>query len=279
MSFFKILRPYNCFFVVICVFFGAFYKNSLFNYSVLYAVISAFLITGAGYIMNDFFDLTIDIINKPNRVLPSGKMNPKTAYIYSVSLFLTGIIISFLTKNVYCVFIAVFNSLALFYYAKFYKMRFLSGNLIVSYAAASTFIFGGLCNNNFKNSLFIAIFAFLYTLIREFIKDAEDIEGDSKSGAHTLAIHFGRKKTVLVSIIPSLVIVLFIFYLFHLKFLYPNTFIFMNLFVSLPLIIFIIYLINHSNDKGKFLKISSLMKVDMLILLIILWMGNYENIQ
>jgi geranylgeranylglycerol-phosphate geranylgeranyltransferase len=272
MSFIKILRPFNCLFVALSVLFGAFYLNSQINlFPIIFAVISATMIAAAGYVINDFFDLPIDMINKPDRILPSKKITPKTAYMYSVTLFFIGILSSYLTHNLYCVGLAILNSVALFYYARFFKLSFLSGNILVAYAAGSTFIFGGLVSNNLENSIIIAIYAFLYTLIREFIKDAEDIEGDASFGARTLAVKIGRKKTALVSIIPTFLIVGFTFHIQNS--ISILTFRLLQIFVSIPLILFIILLINNET-KAFYNKISTFMKLDMLVLLIILWVGK-----
>jgi geranylgeranylglycerol-phosphate geranylgeranyltransferase len=273
MPYLIIIRPLNCLFVAFSVFFGAFYYNSFGNFTtVLFAMISAFIIAGAGYVINDFFDLPIDSVNKPERVLPSGMISPKTAYIFSLILFILGIAISFFTQNIYCIFIAIFNSILLFLYARFFKMSFLTGNFIVAFAAGSTFIYGGLSGQNLINSVIIALFAFLYTLIREFIKDGEDIEGDSNAGANTMAVLYGRKNSVLASILPILGIIVFTFYIFRLKLISLTAFIFMNILISVPLVVCIIFLL-LSLKKRNFSKISSFMKLDMFMLLIILWVG------
>jgi len=273
MSYLMIIRPLNCLFVFFSVFFGAFYYNSFGNLTtVLFAMISAFMIAGAGYVINDYFDLSIDSVNRPKRILPSGKINPKTALIFSMFLFVLGIVISFFTQNIFCIFIAIFNSILLFLYARFFKMSFLTGNFIVAFAAGSTFIYGGLSGQNLINSVIVALFAFLYTLIREFIKDGEDIEGDSNAGANTMAVLYGRKNTVLASILPILGIIVFAFYIFRLKLISLSTFIFMNILISIPLVVCIIFLL-LSLKRRSFSKISSFMKLDMFILLIILWVG------
>jgi len=279
MSFFKIIRPFNCFFVVLTVIFGAYYRSSDFFYNpVFFAVLSAFLIAAGGYVINDFFDYKIDLINKPKRILPSGQMKPKTALIFAIFLLIAGIFSSFFTTNYFCILIAIVNSLLLFCYAKIFKRKFLVGNLLVSWAAASTFLFGGISNNNLLNSLVITIFAFLYTFTRELIKDAEDIEGDTRLGATTLAVKFGIKKTVLVSLFPIFLVISFILLLFLKQELSLQTFILLNLIGSLPLIFFIIFLWNNGTQKNLS-RISTWMKIDMLVLLFIFGLGNnYENL-
>ena len=97
MSFFKIIRPFNCFFVALTVFAGAYYLRVIDQFQqVFFAMLSATFIAAAGYVINDFFDIPIDKINKPKRILPSGKMQPKIAYLYAVLLFVIGILLSFL---------------------------------------------------------------------------------------------------------------------------------------------------------------------------------------
>lgn len=272
MPFLKIIRPFNCIFAALTVFFGAIYfADALQNFPILFAVISAMLIAAGGYVMNDFFDIPIDIINKPNRVLPSGKITPKTAYLYAVFLFISGMIFGFLTGNIYCVGIAIINTLILFFYAKTFKMKILTGNLLVAYSAGSAFVYGGLVNDNLSNSLILAFYAFFYTLIREFIKDAEDISGDSKYNARTLAIVLGKKKIVLISFIPFFAITVYTLFLFYTHSVSLFTFIALILFVVVPLFLFLLYL-TKKTGKANFSAISTYMKVDMLVLLIIFFL-------
>ncbi|OQX71974.1 MAG: hypothetical protein B6D62_00545 [Candidatus Cloacimonas sp. 4484_275] len=274
MSFFKLIRPFNCLFIALTVLFGAFYRNEIFfSFPVIFAVLSAVMIGGGGYAVNDYFDYPIDKINKPHRVLPSGKIKPKTAFMFASFLFVFGIAFSFFTGNIFCVIIAILNSLFLFYYGRYYKMKFLSGNLIVAFTAASAFVYGGFSNHNVRNSFIIAIFSFLYTIIREFIKDAEDIAGDVRFRAETLAVKFGPKKTVVFSIIPTVFIIMFMNYLFYSGIISSKLFMILNLLGTIPLIFFIIYLLKNPKKKS-FSRISVFMKVDMLALLFSFWFEN-----
>ena len=151
-------------------------------------------------------------------------------------------------------------------------MSFLTGNILVAYTTASTFLFGGLCNDNVKNSMVIVIFAFLYTFIREIVKDGEDIEGDIKLGAKTLAVKIGRKNIAIVSIFPASAIVFYSIFLFTNIMIGLKVFLAFTIGISLPLSILIIYILRKSEVK-RFANTSSLMKINMLMLLIILWVG------
>lgn len=275
MPYLKILRPANVLFVSITILFGAFFRNPVsFNSAIFFAILSASLITAAGYVINDFFDLRIDLFNRPQRMIPAGKISPKRAYMYAILLFILGIALSFFTANIYCVFLAIINSLLLFYYAKHLKQKLLLGNLVVSYAAASCFVYGGLVSANLSKVISIAVFAFLFTFIREIIKDAEDMEGDKEFGVKSLALEYGKNPVLLVTAIFVFLITLFYLYLYYISYFTPLTLILSSVLIILPLIIMLIYLKANIDSKRAFSKSSSLLKFEMLILLIIVIIGN-----
>ncbi len=269
--FFEIIRPFNTIFVALTILFGAFFHSNIVSLNpIIFAVLSAVFISAAGYVINDVYDLEIDKINRPDRVLPSQRMSLKSAIIYSGILFLLGIIFGILTGKVGCVIIAFINSILMFYYAKILKKKFLLGNIVVAYAAGSSFVFGALSNSNLKNIIAVSLVAFLYTLIREIVKDIEDYEGDKKENSETLPIILGKKLSAILTIIPVLLIIIILnldFIHLNMTILFKNPF---NYLVSLPLIIFFIFYVN--NLKSNFLhKISLIMKIDMLIYLIAAW--------
>ena len=91
---------------------------------------------------------------------------------------------------------------SLYYYSANFKTKFLIGNIIVAFLSAMVPIVVGLYDlialpntYEFKSLLNLiggyAGFAFLTTLVREIIKDIEDMEGDAKEGSATLPIKLG----------------------------------------------------------------------------------------
>ncbi|WP_406660723.1 geranylgeranylglycerol-phosphate geranylgeranyltransferase [Methanolobus sp. ZRKC3] len=186
-----------------------------------------FLVTGAGNAINDYFDVDIDRINKPERPIPSGKIGLSTALYFSLALFAMGTLLA-ATINFACVAIAFINSLLLIYYASTLKRTALFGNIAVGYLTGSTFLFGGAVffDNGGINGVFVLILlATLATTAREIVKDIEDIEGDKIDGARTLPILIGAQKAaylasmigivaVLVSPLPYLQSLMSIRYLF-----------------------------------------------------------------
>ena len=159
-----------------------------------------FFITAGGNVFNDLRDLEIDRINRPHRPLPSGKVTPGAAGILAGSLFTAGLALT-IPAGLLCVVIAVVNSLLLLVYARALKRTALWGNVAVSYLAASIYPFGGALAGlpAIERTLPLAGITFLAMLSRELLKDAEDVEGDSRAGAKTVPISFGVKKTGVVA--------------------------------------------------------------------------------
>lgn len=276
MGYIKILRPANFIFVGICVFFGAMYPTFQLEgyfWRIMAAAFSAMLIAGAGYVVNDYFDLDIDRINKPHRMLPSGMMFPRTALIYGLMLFFCGIILSYFTTSITCILLAFINAVLLYLYARYFKREFVSGNIVVAYTAASTFVYGGVVTGNLEQSLIIAVYAFLYTLMREIIKDMEDRDADAQNGAKTLAIRWQKNSVINLFLVAVVIIILLSGFLYMDMRINNSVLVLLMFFVILPLMIFY-RILKTTNKENIYRRISQLMKLDMFILLLIFIIGN-----
>jgi len=185
-----------------------------------------FLVSGAGNTINDYFDIRIDSINRPERPIPSGRVKLKEALYFSCFLFGLGTLLAFSINSV-CGTIALFNSLLLIFYAKTLKGTPLLGNLSIGYLTGSTFLFGAsVFGFGGLEALFVLfLLAALAITAREIVKDIEDMEGDKIEGADTLPIRIGAKKAsylaaligllaVLLSPLPYLMSVLGLRYLY-----------------------------------------------------------------
>jgi geranylgeranylglycerol-phosphate geranylgeranyltransferase len=163
---------------------------------IIYVALVVFLATGAGNAINDYYDIEIDRINKPERPIPSGRISKSQALFFSILFFALGTLIAFFI-NIICGIIALFNSLLLIYYAATLKRTVLIGNLSIGYLTGSTFLFGGAVfytNGGIEAVSILFLLATLATIAREIVKDIEDIEGDKQDGASTLAISIGPEK-------------------------------------------------------------------------------------
>ncbi|WP_157662408.1 geranylgeranylglycerol-phosphate geranylgeranyltransferase [Polaribacter sp. SA4-10] len=262
-------------------------NSYLSNFEFLILVLSVISITAGGYIVNDIFDIETDKINKPANVFIDATLSKKNAWICYFLLTFLGIILgiysSFLNENLFFSFIFIGSILGLFFYSKYFKKQLLFGNLLVSvFVGLSIFIlilfeFDTQTNSstaNVKNAfkllfpfLFVSgysFFAFLTTLVREIIKDIEDIKGDLKIKARTLPIVIGRKRASKVAFFFSSILLVFL--LIVLQFL-KNELLFLSygiVFILLPLLYFM-YELWFSETKKEYSKLSHILKIIMLL--------------
>jgi geranylgeranylglycerol-phosphate geranylgeranyltransferase len=188
-----LVRPVNCLLGSASVLVAAYLAGgSPARSVVLWLATSAGLIAGAGNVLNDYFDVEIDRLGKPARVLPSGRMDRPTALLLSVSLSLGGVLLS-CAGSLATVGVAIGASVLLALYGAALKRRGLPGNLVVSLLGGLAFVYGGLAVGRPAEALLPASFAFLFHLGREIIKDGEDAEADRGLGATSVAVRFGPR--------------------------------------------------------------------------------------
>jgi 4-hydroxybenzoate polyprenyltransferase len=191
-------------------------ETELTNFSFALLVIATICIAAGGNIINDIYDVEIDRINKPNKVLIGKKISERNANRLFITLNITGVAIGFYLANTiekpgFAALFIVFSAL-LYLYASYLKGILLIGNILISALVAMSLIivalfdlFPAITPQNqavqsaiFKIVLHYALFAFFINLIREIVKDLQDINGDKKGGINTLAIAIGRKRTIMI---------------------------------------------------------------------------------
>jgi geranylgeranylglycerol-phosphate geranylgeranyltransferase len=192
----KVIRPVNAFVSGLTAALAVLIATGRLDGPVPLLIAVVTLVTGAGNVINDYFDYQIDLVNRPDRPIPSGTVSLAGARRYAILLFIVGVLLSFGTTPL-CALLAVFNTLLLVLYAARLKAVPLIGNLTVSYLAGSIFIFGGALSGTTGEliTLPIAAITFLGMVARELLKDGEDIEGDLAGGARTLPMLIGIQKT------------------------------------------------------------------------------------
>lgn len=184
---------------------NAYGSHSPVNFPVFYSglvFLVVFLVSGAGNTINDYFDIKIDSINRPERPIPSGRVKLKEALYFSFLLFALGTALAF-SINPVCGSIALFNSLLLIFYAKILKGTPLFGNLSIGYLTGSTFLFGAsVFGFEGLRTLFVLfVLSALAITAREIVKDIEDMEGDKMEGADTLPLRIGAKKASYLAVL------------------------------------------------------------------------------
>ena len=275
----EILRPGNALMGAISIILIAIIDKTI-SIPIVLAMMAVFFETAAGNVINDYFDYNIDLINKPERPIPSGRISLENGKRYAYLLFaagtVCGFLISYLTANWIPFIIVLIADVVLYLYAYKLKATPLIGNLAVGFMTGFGFVFGGFTINNpsiVMTSIFLGFFAFVMTTAREIIKDIEDIEGDRKDGARTLPILIGKKKpailaTILIIIDCALCPLLYIYHIFGVLYL---------VIIAVAVIIFIYsaILIMKSQEEPVAHKSSKLLKIGMLIAFLSFALGSF----
>ena len=155
-------------------------------------MLSTVCLAAAGYVINDYFDAKIDLINKPDRTVLDTQVSRRYAIAWHILLNLIGIATGFALSFK----LGVFNTgvaLALLLYSSTLKKYFFVGNLFVAALLGLVVFVVWLFDQglNFELVLFYSFFAGLTGLLREIIKDIEDMEGDAQFGGRTVPLRLG----------------------------------------------------------------------------------------
>ena len=275
----EILRPGNALMGAITIILIALIDKT-FSVPLVIAMAAVFFETAAGNVINDYFDYNIDLINKPERPIPSGRISLKNGRNYGYLLFLAGTVcgflISYMTNNWIPFAIVLIADVILYLYAYKLKATPLIGNLTVGFMTGFGFVFGGYTINNpsiVATSIFLGFFAFVMTTAREIVKDIEDVEGDKADGARTLPILIGKKKpAILASILIiadcALCPLLYFWNVFGILYL-------IIIAVAVILFLYSAVLILKSQDESTAHKSSKMLKIGMLIAFLSFALGSF----
>ncbi len=261
-------------------------------------VLSTMLIAAAGYIINDYFDRKTDLINRPGRVIVGRLIKRRYAmafhFIFSILGILAGAYLAYSIHRLSLTIVFIFASSLLWFYSTTYKRQILFGNLVISVLVGLVpimvllFEFPLLVKRyelhilasgmNLSYLIFwvgsYAIFAFIVNLIREIIKDIEDFEGDYVFGRQTIPIVWGLKisKWIVVSLIVIMIVPIVYLLIFHLS--DKISFVYIVLFLIVPLIM-LAFGVSWASTKKQFHILSQASKLIMLAGLIYCPVVNY----
>jgi len=273
-NYIKLTRPLNNLITALSVFIGASISGDIESWTrVFFACLSAFFISAGGNVINDYFDIDIDRINKPDRPLPQGKITSRSALVWSILLFLAGLFLSLQVKPL-SLLIAFVASGFLVLYSYILKKRLLWGNLTVSVISALAFVYGGIATEDFRLSLIPAAFALLFHLGREILKDIEDIRGDSSVGASTMPIKLGVEFSLDICALIFLFLIglTIIPYFLHIfSFLYLLAVVFG---VDLGLI-YLIRSMRRNHSPSNLHRLSNFLKIEMIVGLAAIFLGKF----
>lgn len=199
-------------------------------------IVSVVGIAAGGYVINDYFDVKIDRINRPDNLVVTRIISRDTAMHLFYGLTAVGVIagtvVAWWAHSWTLLFTYVVIPGLLWFYSASYKRMFLIGNLVVAFASAIVPLLVAIANADYLHHLYqnalayspivgelyvwtggFAAFAFLLTWVREIVKDIEDIEGDREMECRTLPIVWGDKVAKIIATILLVVIATLIVYI------------------------------------------------------------------
>jgi 4-hydroxybenzoate polyprenyltransferase len=237
-------------------------KDTIYDFKLFLLSMSTVLIAAAGYIINDYYDVKIDYINKPERVVIGKSITRRFAILFHVLLSVGGISIGlYLSWR-----LAAINILSVFllwlYSNNLKRLPFVGNITVAVLTGLAIYVVDVLYGT--QNSLVIiyAVFAFFMTLVREIIKDIEDLKGDNTFGCKTLPIVLGIRKT---KIVIYIIIVVFLISVFVLNYWYealPIQYYLIFLFAPVALLLFRLF---RADMKREFSLLSAFCKLIMLL--------------
>ena len=231
--FIRLIRPINLLIIMITMIGCAYYVHTTnyfqfvrfepINFTLL--IFSTVLIAAAGNIINDYFDIKADKINKPERVVIGKYIKKRWAialhWIFNAFAVFISIYLSIYYQSLWFVFIQVVIVNLLWFYSLYFKKKILIGNFIIALMTGVipllVVVFFKVSNEStqafspyhsstwtiyvdYSYIYLLAICAFILNLGREIIKDIEDIEGDKKINVYSLPMHIGKKKALWIAI-------------------------------------------------------------------------------
>lgn len=254
-------------------------------------VLSTVLVAAAGYIINDYFDVKADEINKPDRIFIDRTLNRRTAILWHWSFNFTGIALGFYLAwkvgHPILGFLHVGTAAILWFYTTLLKRIALLGNLSIAFLTALVVGMVLWFEPSFYSDFFernasvqeevlnifkgYALFAFLLTLYREVIKDLEDMEGDRSVNNKTLPLLLGVPFAKICSAIIALSILALTFVYISSQIKLHEDLVFYQiksiryLFISVCLpLIFSLFFLYRADQSMHYKWVSKMIKITML---------------
>jgi|BEDMetMinimDraft_2_1075160.scaffolds.fasta_scaffold00011_18 4-hydroxybenzoate polyprenyltransferase and related prenyltransferases len=289
IAFFEIIRPINCFMIGLATLIGIQISNPIWynvnvNYlfgtinGLLYGFIAftvAFFAASFSMTLNDYVDYFVDLINSPEKPIPSGRITREHALKYSIILAVISAFLSLLLLNILSLLLVISGLLISFIYNMKLKKRGFIGNVAVAYSTALPFIFGAslFSFSNFAPIFILVILALISNIGREIIKGIIDITGDRTMGIITVANKYGIDfATKLASFMIFIAILLSIlpFPLKLLQFTYS-----LPVIITDAILIYATLIVVKNKSRESAIRAKNLYLVGMLITLIGFFIISY----
>jgi len=270
----QIIRPVNVVIAMISILLAVMICNPLTGWlDVLAAMMVGALVTAGANAINDYFDLEIDRINRPQRPLPQGLLSPAAARTIALFCSLLALLVA-AGINGEALALTVFAVVLVYAYSAVFKKTALWGNVVVGLSTALAFLFGGAVAGEMHKAVMPAVFAFFINGAREIIKDIEDMPGDQKYHARTLPIRFGVRTAQWVTTGMLLMLIVLTVLPFFLRF-YGVYYLIAVMVMVNPLLLWVFKELWQPWDDRSLRRMSTRLKTAMFLGLGAIVLGQY----
>ncbi|WP_445456764.1 geranylgeranylglycerol-phosphate geranylgeranyltransferase [Flavobacterium sp. HNIBRBA15423] len=264
-SFFSVVRGYNIWVIVLAQYLSAIFilaperraLDILFDWNLFLIVFASSLTIASGYIINNFYDAKKDLINRPRKAMIDRLVSQSTKLkVYFAVNFFIVTLVSFISWKA----VLFFSSyiFLIWYYSHKLKKYPMIGNLTAAVLAILPFFGILMYYKNFYHVIFAhATFLFLLILIRELIKDLENIEGDLVNEYKTIPVLFNEKTAKTIISILTIATLIPVYFLID---IYDVGYMDIYFYFSLLLLLYFFIQLWKSKQKSDFLKLHFLLK-------------------
>lgn len=262
---FRLTRFWNLVIIGLSQYFTAYFligPHTLMDWRLLLLSASTMMIAAGGYIINDYYDVKIDLINKPERVVIGKGITRRYAIFFHTALSMSGVAIGFILGWQIAL-VNFFSAFLLWLYSNNLKRLPFVGNFAIGLLTALSILIVNLLYAPFNSFILIyALFAMAITLVREIIKDMEDWKGDTSFGCRTLPIVWGIRKTKLLLYVLMMLFTLLVLLLNKIYSGLPIYYFLFFLFLPMG---YLMVRLRRADTIRDFKKLSSICKLIMLL--------------
>ncbi len=265
-SLFSVVRGYNILVLILAQYLTSAFilapelplREIFFDDNLFFLILSSATVIASGYIINNFYDSEKDLINRPKKTMLDRFVSQRTKLSVYFILNLLAIFFASYVSFKAVVFFSIYIFAIWLYSHRLKRVLFL-GNLVASILTLTPFFVIFIYYKNFETVIFIhATFLYLMIVMRELVKDLENMQGDLIQNYHTIPIVYGEKLSkFFLSILSILAVIPTMLLITRFDTGYMNYY----FYVSLILLVFFVLFLYFSKVKWQFLLLHNILKL------------------
>ncbi len=270
LSLFSVVRGYNILVLIVAQYLTSAFilapelplRDIFFDDNLFFLILSSATVIASGYIINNFYDSEKDLINRPKKTMLDRFVSQRTKLSVYFILNLLAIFFASYVSFRAVVFFSIYIFAIWLYSHRLKRILFL-GNLVASILTITPFFVVFVYYKNFETVIFIhATFLYLMIVMRELVKDLENMQGDLLQNYQTIPIVYGeRLSKFFLSILSILAIIPILLLISRFDTGYMDYY----FYVSLVLLIFFLLFLYFSKAKWQYLLLHNILKLIIVV--------------